>query len=582
MADTHIHQQTSGHGTDAGSPSRSELHALELRIAELTGVAEFLAQKISLSQGHIERLERDIEDSRRLKAQAEAELQAQEEIHSTRRRAVQKLEAEIERHESTINNQQERIRTLAETIDIADKRSKQVIDSIQAETNDKLKVLQQEFEAERERIRITLEVQRNETQAEIRQFTEDLHAARKKQLRALEIETQAAKKRADEDLAKMNLESRQRAEGLIRAAETTAQELTRESEASARRLLAEANQKATDLIRAAQLEAEDVRRRSHHAEVNFLKEKNQGLADMKLFLSKAKDDAQATITEAMRVATDTRYAVEKENELKIAQTNQKIMQMTKAAEGEAQEHLEKVRAELFRLTQKQETDLAQKKRENEEAIAHERQRAEEEVRTILTSARDLAQSIIEAANQEKSYKFEELKATEASLVQSARQLADGLTQEAETTALKLVDEARLRAASVDKQIESIVLRAQEQANAIQATADAYCERVKREVPDPALWESELARMRREEQERLKALIDPTVKNYLKAIDMAISDIFVQLPTKYHSNKVIQDFANAIAGIQHRKNLVNFAELVPKLASQKVPTSASQTSMKKSS
>ncbi|MFY7928487.1 MAG: hypothetical protein ACOVS5_06420, partial [Oligoflexus sp.] len=95
-------------------------------------------------------------------------------------------------------------------------------------------------------------------------------------------------------------------------------------------------------------------------------------------------------------------------------------------------------------------------------------------------------------------------------------------------------------------------------------------------------ESELARMRREEQERLKALIDPTVKNYLKAIDMAISDIFVQLPTKYHSNKVIQDFANAIAGIQHRKNLVNFAELVPKLASQKVPTSASQTSMKKSS
>jgi hypothetical protein len=373
---------------------------------------------------------------------------------------------------------------------------------------------------------------------------------------------------------------------LIKATEATALEVHRESESAAKRLILEANQKAADIIRMAQHEAEEVRRRTHNAEVSFLKEKNSGLAELKLMVANAKEEAQAIITAANKEASEIQYKVEKDNEAKITAANSKISQARKVAEKETQEYIEKSKAELTRQAKEQEVMLARKVKETEDQLAQERKRLEEEARSVLASARERAQALIETANNEKNYKVEEIKVLESSMFQSARQSAAAITHDAEKIALKIVEEARTRTRTVEKAVESIMAQANEEAGKLRARADAYAERIKRELPDPAEWESELAKIRHQEQDRLQSLIEPTVKNYLTAIDMAVNSIFMELPPKYQGNKVIQDFAEAIANIQHKKNYIKFSDLIPKMSSSQpmsgTPNPISHPPLKKSS
>ena len=97
----------------------------------------------------MERLEKEVDDIRRLKLQAESELRSQEELNASKRQEVHALEMNVKKNESTISMQQERIRTLAETIEIAEKRSQQAIETFQAETDSKLKAIRHEFETDR-------------------------------------------------------------------------------------------------------------------------------------------------------------------------------------------------------------------------------------------------------------------------------------------------------------------------------------------------------------------------------------------------------------------------------------------------
>ncbi len=552
--------------------SKSALAALELKIAEQTGLAEYMSQKIANSQGQVERLEKDVEDLRRLKLQAEIDLHAHEELNTQKRREQQTLQLELQKQETTLKHQQELIRSFTEAIEVAESRSYQAVESAHAAADEKVKSIQNDVALERDRLNIELEAHRTHTQEEIQRHTEEMIQARKKQLRALEIEMQDSKRRGDDALAKLQQEGRIKNEALIKATEATALEVHRESETAARRLLAEANQKAADVIRTAQHEAEEIRRRTHNAEVSFLKEKNSGLAELKLMVNNAKEEAQSIISTAMKEASEIQYKVELENEARITSANTKISQQRKTAEKETLESIEKAKAEFVKQQKQQETLLARKVKEAEEYLAQERKRLEDEARQILNSARERAQAIVETANNEKTYKFEELKALESSMFQSARQSASVITHDAEKIAVNIVEEARNRVKTIEKTVESILSKASEEANKIRASADAYSERIKRDLPDPAHWEAALAKISQQEQERLQALIEPTVKNYLKAIDMAISDIFLELPTKFQSNKVIQDFAQAIASIQHRKNLVNFNDLIPRLSAVQAPTS----------
>ncbi|HYX34384.1 MAG TPA: hypothetical protein VE954_14870 [Oligoflexus sp.] len=549
---------------DSDTPSTSERNALELKIAELTGAAEYLAQTIALSQGHIERLEKETEDCIRMKVQAEAELRAQEEINASRRRETHTLESEIKKQAATINHQQDSLRTLGETLDITERRYKQAIESLQSETDSKAKAIKHDHEAEKEKLSINLENHRNKIQAEMKILSDEMAQNRKKQQRALEIEFQDMKHKAEETIAKVLQDGRSKNEALIKATEATALEVHRESEAAAKRLILEANQKAADILRTAQHEAEEVRRRTHNAEVSFLKEKNSGLAELNLMVSHAKEEAQSILAAANMEASEIQHRVIQENEARIAATNSKLSQARKAADMEIQDAMEKSKAELARQTKEHEAQLARRVKETENQLAQERKRLEEETRSVVASARERAQALIETANNERNYKVEEIKALESSMFQSARQSAAAITHDAEKIALKIVEEARTRTRTVEKAVESIMSQAQDEAAKVRAKADAYADRIRRELPDPAKWESELAKIRQQEQERLQALIEPTVKNYLSAIDIAVNSIFMELPAKHQTNKVIQDFAEAIAQLQHRKNSIRFSDLIPKI------------------
>lgn len=567
-------------------PSKTERGALELKITELKGDAEYLAQAIAVSQGQIDRLEKDVEDLHRLKQQAQAELKAQEDLNASKRRETHRLDMEIKKGEATISGQQDRLRILAETIETAERRSKKAIESYALETDSKLKAIKQEFDSEKERLNLDLEAHRNQTHTEMKLITEEMEQNRKKQQRTLEIEYQDKKKKTEETVAKILQDGRSKNEAHIKATEATALEVHRESESAAKRLVLEANQKAADIIRAAQHEAEEVRRRSHNAEVSFLKEKNTGLAELKLMVANAKEEAQAIIAAAMNEASESQYKVEKDNESKMSEVNKKISSARKAAEMERQEIIEGARAEMLAKAKEQEATLARRVKETEELLAQERKRFEEEARTVLANARERAQAIVETANNEKVFKFEELKALESSMFQSAKQSSSAITQEADKIALKLVEEARSRTRNIEKIVETIISEASDEGAKIKTRADLYAEKIKRELPSLEDWESELTKIRGQEQDRLRALIEPTVKNYLNAIDKAINEIFMELPPKYQSHKVIQEFAEAIANIQHKKNYIKFGDMIPKLGivqptSEHAPVSQ-QHSLKRSS
>lgn len=559
----------------------TDLKALELKVTKLTAEAESLAQRIAVAQGQSERLEKQTEDYRRLKQQAEAESLSLEELNADKRRDVHRLEMEVKVNEAAISHQQERAHTLAETIEIAEKRNRQSIESAQAELDLKLKGIRHEFDLEKERLTLDLTSHRTLIQNEMRDISEEWEQIRKKQQRILEIEAQDARRKIEETCAKTLMEGRGKNEALIKATEATALEVHRESEASAKRLLAEATQKSADIIRAAHLDAEEVRRRTHNAEVSFLKEKNSGLAELKLMVSNAKDEAQKIISAATISASEIQYKMEQENEAKISAMNGKISAARKAAEKDAKDTADLVKAELDQRVAAHEAALAQRLKQASDQIALERKRMEDETRTMMTSARERAQAITETANNEKTYKFEELKALESSMFQTARQSAASITQEAENIALNIVEEARGRARTVEKSVDAILEKATDDAAKIKAAAIDYAERIKRELPNPADWETELSKIRQQEQARLQALVEPTVLNYLQAIDMSIANLFVELPSKYQSNKVIHDFAQAIANIQQRKNQIKFSEMIPKQSSRGgQPTS--QELLKKSS
>lgn len=560
--------------TDSKSPSaansqpssqdawtKSERGALELRIAELTGVAEHLTQTITISQRHAERLEKEVEDLRRMQQLSLADYKAQEELNAQKRQELHILTMELKKCESVIIGQQERIRATAETIEIGEKNSKQMVQALQAECHEKMRAIRQEFDSERERLNIELEVHTRETEVAIKQLREELAQTRKKEQRALEIEMHEGKKKAEDTIARILQEGRNKNEAFIKATEITALEVQRESEVAAKRLLVEANQKAAEIIRNAQVEAEEIRRRTHNDEINFLKEKNSGLAELKLMVAQAREDAKDIIAAAAEEAKELQARVEAENEAKIIAANQKISQARKVAEKETQDFIQKARAGLATEVKNQEARLAQLQKEVDQEVAIERNQANEEARQIVINARERAQAILDTAAHEKNYKLEEIKALEASTFESARQSAANITSDADKIAITLIEEARGRAANVEKTVEGLIAQAHVEANRIRGAAEAYFERIKRDLPDPAEWERELNKIRQDEQERLRSLIEPTVKNYLAAIDRAINEVFFSLPQKYQTHKVIQDFAEAIAHIQRKKNLINFTELL---------------------
>jgi hypothetical protein len=106
-------------------------------------------------------------------------------------------------------------------------------------------------------------------------------------------------------------------------------------------------------------------------------------------------------------------------------------------------------------------------------------------------------------------------------------------------------------------------QAQERAAAIMHDAEIYVDTVKKQVPDLELWESELRRIREEEESRLVQLVEPTIINYLKSIDAAMTEIVLSLPIKYQQHKVIQKFVAAIRTIQSRKSQIDFSKIKPK-------------------
>jgi hypothetical protein len=565
-------------GGDALTPN-PELDAVERKIAELTGTAEHLSLTIANHQRHVERLEREVEDFRRLKQQAETEFHTQEAARVARRKELQELEVDIQKCEALISTQQERLRALAETVEVAEQRSKQIVADLQADSNDKLKAIEHEFDAKKELLSAELESYRAQTQSDIKQLGEDVSQSRKRQMRALETELHDARTSAEDAVAKLLHEGRAKYEATTKAAEATALEVCRESEAAAKRLMAEANQKAAELVRVAQLEAEEVRRRTHAAEIDFLREKNDGLAELKLLMARAKEEAQSIVAAAMKEASELQYKTENDNEARIADANRRIGVARKAAEKETKDWVDLTRGELIRQLKEQEQILARRVKEHEDHVANERQRLGEEARAVLASARERAQAIIETANNERSYKLEELKALENSMFQSARQSASSITHDAEKIALNIVEDARDRVRNIDKTVESIIAQAAEEALKFKIEADAYAERIRRELPDPILWESELAKIRQEEQDRFQALIEPTVRNYLKAIDRAVSNVFDELPLKWQTNKVINDFAQAIADLQNRKNQMNLSDLIPKATTSSPGQPISQPPMK---
>lgn len=560
--------------TQQDSWTKSERGSLELKIAELTGVAEHLTQMIAVSQRHAERLQIELEDFRRQKQLAIADSLAQDELNAQKRHELHSLSIELKRNEGLLIAQEERIRAAIESVELAEKNSKQAIEAIQEECREKMKAIKQEFDSERERLNIELEVQNRETETAIRHLREELSQQRKKQQRNLEVEHQEAKKKAEDSVTRLLQEGKSKNEALIKATEVTALEVHRESETAAKRLLQDANQKATEIIRAAQIEAEEIRRRTHNSEINFLKEKNSGLAELKVMVANAREEAQDIIAHAIDEAKALQQKAEAENEAKLNANNQKISQARKAAEKETQDFIQKARTELAQEARSQEAQLAYLKKSVEEEIAHERQRVGEEARMILTQARERSQIILETASNEKHFKLEEIKATEATIFETARQAAATITHDADKIALTLVEEARERARTIERTLDAVLAEAQKEGAKIRAQADAYFEKIKRELPDPEEWEHELARIRKEEQGRLHALIEPTVKNYLAAIDIAINKVFLALPQKYQNHAVIQEFTEAIGEIQRKKNLINFAELISRSAPSQ-PSSQTQ-------
>lgn len=565
-------------GGDALTPN-PELDAAERRIADLTGTAEHLSLTIANHQRHVERLEREVEDFRRLRQQAETEFHTQEAARVARRKELQELEVDIQKCEALISTQQERLRALAETVEVAELRSRQSVADLQADTSDKLKAIEHEFGAKKERLAAELEAHRAQTQIDIKQLDEEVSQNRKSQLRALEIELRDVRMSAEDAVAKLLHEGRAKYEATTKAAEATALEVCRESEAAAKRLMAEASQKAAELVRSAQHEAEEVRRRTHSAEIDFLREKNNGLAELKLMMDRAKEESQSIVAAAMKEASEIQYKAENDNEARIADTNRRIGMARKAAEKETKDWVDLTRGEMTRQLKEQEQILARRVKEHEDHVADERQRLDEEARAVLTSARERAQAIIDTANNERSYKLEELKALENSVFQSARQSASAITHDAEKIALNIVEDARDRVRNIDKTVESIIAQAAEEALKIKIETDAYADRIKSELPDPILWESELAKVRQEEQDRFQALIEPTVRNYLKAIDRAVSNVFDELPLKWQTNKVINDFAQAIADLQNRKDQMSLSELIPKATTSSQGQPISQPPMK---
>ena len=190
----------------------TERNARELKLAELTGEIEFLSQAIALSQGQSERLNKEVEDCKRLQQQAEIEFQERQKLSADKRQEINALEIDIKKNEACILSQEERIRTLFESVEIAEQRSKQSIEAIQVETGSKIKAIHQSLEAEKERLSVELNSHRSQTQMEMKQLTEEILQNRKKQERALEVEIQDMKRKAKEEVKKLLQDGRHKNE----------------------------------------------------------------------------------------------------------------------------------------------------------------------------------------------------------------------------------------------------------------------------------------------------------------------------------------------------------------------------------
>ena len=558
----HSSPQIGGLDFDLNS-AKNKLDMVKRKIAESTGTLESINQQISVYEDRVERDEQHLEDLKRLIIQAQEELKKQGEVNLQKRQELQTLEADTHKNESEIISQREQIRVLKESIEITEEKNRQTIELEEANYHNKMKQMKSEFSSNREEMQHHFEVFKTNIENEKREFKEKFEDEKKRQIRLFEVDVEKRKYRADEEIKRTLDDGRAKNEALVKAAEATALEVHQESESAAKRLVLDANQKASELIRGSQIEAEEIRRKTHNAEVQFLKEKNISMAEMKQSINKAKEDAVKIIEEANSKAKLLVEQTDRANEEKTIQANSDISKARKLAEQQTNEYIQKSRESLMERVKEQEEILAKKAKDTDEYVKFERENLQREVDRSLTEARERSQIIIEGANNEKNYKIEELKALETTMFHSAKQSATVITGEAEEISLQIVEEARSRAANIESTVEGIIDEANDEAAEIKAQVIAYSDRIRRELPDPEKWEEELERIRVDERNNLHNLIEPTIKNYLKAIDMAVSKIFVDLPVRYQNNKVIQSFAEAIQGIQSKKNQMNFAALIPK-------------------
>lgn len=543
--------------------SQKSLDAIRRKVAESHGTLEQLSQQIDIYQGQRDRIDAETQEIIKDREFIKTEVSSLEEKITENRKVVQDLEAEINKNNSFLLSLEDQIRTLQETIEITQQKSQQVIEAEKANADDKLKSIAAEFLEEKERLQHEYEHFTNQLKIEQDQYEQDLRKKRKEETRALDVELYETRKKAEEQASKLLADSNRKCDTIIKATEATAHEVHRESESAAKRLILEATQKANELVRSAHLEAEEVRKKTHSAEIAFLKDKSTSQAELKLMIEEAKDRATNIIEKANTEATAMIGKTETDCENTINAANTNASKILRDSQEEADHLMQQTKAELVRREKAQENMLRIKIKSAEDRIAEEREKLQKDSQFILKSARERAEVIVDSAQGDYNFKLEEIRNLENHTREKSKMAAEKVLSDAETIALDIVEKARNRAATIEDAMSSIIAEAEAEANEIKRKAHLYAEEVKETVPDPSRWEAELRNIKETEQRRLAQLIEPTVRNYLKAIDKAVNNIYLELPARHHKNKIIQEFTQAISMIQERKNQLRIEDMIPK-------------------
>ena len=267
------------------------LESLQKAIAESTGIVEHLAQQIEIYRGQVERGEKEALDLRNQNQITADQLADQKGELEKRRQTVSELANEQRSRETDIQNLEDQLRNLKETLEVDQAKFQHILEAERNETDERVRILHADYNLEKQKLEVALNQEKERIQAEEKSMREELALKRKKETNALTTDLFDKEKEAKERASRIVSEAERKHHSLLSVAETTAQDFHRDAEAASKRLLFDATQKAAEIVRAARLEAEEARRESHRAEVAFLKEKNAAQSQIKMLESKSKEDA---------------------------------------------------------------------------------------------------------------------------------------------------------------------------------------------------------------------------------------------------------------------------------------------------